>query len=173
MILVMTALTGLFYPLTITGIAQGIFNEAANGSLIEHGGEVVGSRLLAGEEYFQPRPSAADYDPRSSSGSNLGPTNPELLEKIEARADHYRTINGLSSNQPVPVDAVTASASGLDPDISVMNARLQAPRVAEARGLNVGLVMELIDEMAQDGGLLGPARVNVLEINIALEEARP
>lgn len=179
MMMVMTVLTGLAYPLVVTGISQVVFPVQANGSLVERGGDLVGSRLLGqgfqGASSFHPRPSAVSYDPTSSSGSNLGPSNPELLELVRSRAAEYRLTNDLPPGALVPVDAVTASASGLDPHISVANARLQAARVASARGLDLSTVMELIDaaSIRSTGVFEGNASVLVLELNIALEEAMP
>jgi K+-transporting ATPase ATPase C chain len=180
MMVVFTAITGLAYPLVVTGIAQGLFNDKADGSLVENAdGEVVGSSLVgqsfSDPGYFHPRPSAAGdgYDGSASSGSNLGPTNDDLLASVEERADAYREENRLDADAQVPVDAVTASASGLDPNISVANARLQAPRVAEERGLDLDAVMELVDDhtSGRDVGFLGEKRVNVIELNLALGEA--
>jgi K+-transporting ATPase ATPase C chain len=179
MMVVFTVITGLAYPLAVTGIAQGLFNDNADGSQVENtDGEVVGSSLIGqsfGEpEYFHPRPSAAGdgYDGSASSGSNLGPTNDDLLSDVEERADAYRDENVLDADVEVPVDAVTASASGLDPNISVANARLQAPRVAEERGLDLDTVLKLVDDhtSGRDLGFLGEKRVNVLELNLALDE---
>lgn len=180
MLLVFTVLTGLVYPLVVTGIAQRFFRYQAEGSLIEDDtGRLVGSELIgqafAGIEYFQPRPSAAGdgYDASDSSGTNYGPTNPEFLAAVDEGVAAYRELNGLSPGTEVPVDAVTASASGLDPHISVANARLQAPRVAEARGLPVDEVLALISSHS-DGralGFLGEPGVNVLRLNLALDEA--
>ena len=139
-VLVFTVICGFIYPLVVTGVAQVAWHDKANGSLIKKDGVVVGSSLIgqqfADDKYFHPRPSAAGtgYDGLSSSFSNLGPTNPDFLKSIEERVSAYRTENNLPDTQQVPVDAVTASASGLDPDISVANAKFQAPRVAEARG---------------------------------------
>lgn len=178
MLLVLTVLTGVLYPLAMTGIGQTVFGEKADGSLItDADGRVVGSSLIGqafdGGEWFQPRPSAAGdgYDPTSSSSSNLGPTNPALLDSVAERVATYRKVNGLPADARVPVDAVTASGSGLDPQISVANARLQAPRVAEARGLSVDDVDALIDEHTQGRalGFLGEPGVNVLELNLALD----
>ena len=177
--LALTVLTGVVYPLVVTGIAQVAFPGRADGSLLERDDVVVGSRLIgqnfAEDRYFHPRPSAAGdgYDGAASSASNLGPTNPDLLSAVEERVAAYRELNGLGADEEVPVDAVTSSGSGLDPHISVANARLQAPRVAEARGLSVDEVLELVDEH-EDGrplGFLGEPGVNVLELNLALDAA--
>jgi potassium-transporting ATPase KdpC subunit len=182
MMAVFTVIAGLAYPLVVTGIAQGLFNNKADGSLVENAdGQVVGSSLIGQSfsepEYFHPRPSAAGdgYDGSASSGSNLGPTNDDLLASVEERADAYREENRLDADAQVPVDAVTASASGLDPNISVANARLQAPRVAEERGLDLDTVMRLVDDhtSGRDVGFLGEKRVNVLELNLALDEVSP
>ena len=145
-IIVFTVLCGLLYPLVVTGVAQVVFHDKANGSLVKVDGVVVGSRLLgqqfADAKYFHPRPSAAGtgYDGLASSASNLGPTNPDFLSSIDERVAAYRQENSLSDSQLVPVDAVTASGSGLDPDISVANAKLQAARVAR-HGVNVADVI--------------------------------
>jgi K+-transporting ATPase ATPase C chain len=180
MLLVFTVLTGLVYPLVVTGFAQVAFRDKANGSLVKENGKVVGSKWIGQNftkpVYFHPRPSAAGdgYDPTLSSGSNLGPTNPKLLDEVRARVAAYRKENGLVRNAKVPVDAVTASASGLDPDISVANARIQARRVAEARGLPVERVLQLVHDHT-DGrelGFLGEPGVNVLELNLALDKIR-
>lgn len=178
-ILVFSVLCGIVYPLVATGVAQLAFSDAANGSLIERGGHVVGSRLIGqpfdGDEWFHPRPSAAGdgYDGMASSASNLGPTNDELLATVSERVDAYRAANHLGPDVDVPVDAVTASASGLDPHISVANARLQARRVARARGIPVDDVRRLIDEHTSGRVLafLGEPAVNVLELNLALDGA--
>lgn len=177
MLIVFTVLTGLIYPLTVTGFAQAFFHDRANGSLVEEAGRVVGSRLIgqsfSDPAYFHPRPSAAGagYDASASSGSNLGPTNTTLLADIERRAQDYRQENGLPEDAEVPVDAVTASSSGLDPHISVANARLQARRVAQARRLDISRVMGMIDENTEGRGLgfLGEAGVNVLTLNVSLD----
>jgi K+-transporting ATPase ATPase C chain len=176
----LTLLTGIAYPLAVTGVAQVAFPGRADGSLIERGGRVVGSRLIGQAftepRYFHPRPSAAGegYDGIASSASNLGPTNPELIDEVRARSAAYRRENDLRPGQRVPIDAVTTSGSGLDPDISVANARLQAARVARARSLDLNVVQALIEEHA-DGrslGFLGEPGVNVLELNLALDGAR-
>jgi K+-transporting ATPase ATPase C chain len=176
----LTLLTGIAYPLAVTGVAQVAFPGRADGSLIERDGRVVGSRLIGqaftAPRYFHPRPSAAGegYDAMASSASNLGPTNPELFDEVRTRTAAYRRENHLRPGQRVPIDAVTASGSGLDPDISVANARLQAARVARARGLDLNDVQALIEEHT-DGrslGFLGEPGVNVLELNLALDGAR-
>lgn len=175
MLLVFTVLLGLAYPLVVTGIAQLAFRDRADGSLVERDGTVVGSSQIAQEftdaRYFHPRPSAVAYDPRDSGGANLGPTNPELLATIEENARAYRAENGLPENYRVPVDAVTMSASGLDPQISVTNAELQAPRVAAARNLPVARVLALVRDHTTGRGLgfLGEAGANVLDLNLALD----
>lgn len=172
---IFTALTGLAYPLAVTGIAQAAFGPQADGSRVEVDGEVVGSSLVAqpfeGDEWFHPRPSAVDHDARSSGGSNLGPSNPELLERIEAWADEYRDRNDLAAGTPIPIDAVTMSGSGLDPHISPRNARLQAPRVAAARGLGDDQVLALVEDHTERRtlGFLGEPRVNVVSLNVSLE----
>jgi K+-transporting ATPase ATPase C chain len=181
-LVVFTALTGIVYPLAMTGIGQLVFSEEANGSLIRSAdGTVIGSRLIGqmftSEGYFHPRPSAAGdgYDSSNSSGSNLGPTSADLLASVEERIAAYRAENGLSADATVPVDAVTASASGLDPHISPANALLQAPRVAEARDMSVDDVRALIDEHTEGRflGILGEPAVNVLVLNLALDEVSP
>lgn len=182
MVLMLTAITGLIYPLAMTGIAQAVFTSKADGSIVKDAkGHEVGSRLLgqnfSGPRYFHPRPSAAGtdgYDAAASSASNLGPTNPVLLAAVRQRVAAYRTENGLAHNQTVPVDAVTASGSGLDPHISLANARLQAPRVARARHLALNVVRTLIHQHT-DGrslGFLGEPGVNVLGLNLALDRQR-
>jgi potassium-transporting ATPase KdpC subunit len=174
---VISVITGLIYPLLVTGIGQLAFNSKADGSLLERNGTVVGSSLIgqqfASRKYFHPRLSAAGggYDAMASAASNLGPTNPQLKKNVIAAAQLYRRQNGLSLSAPIPIDAVTSSGSGLDPQISVANARLQAARVAAARGLPLSRVLALVGEHTQGRGLgfLGDAGVNVLELNLALD----
>lgn len=176
-VLAFTVITGLVYPLVVTGIGQVAFRSTANGSLVKVDGVVVGSRLLgqpfADARYFHPRPSAAGsgYDGAGSSGSNLGPTNPDFLATVADRVAAYRAENGLAADRPIPVDAVTASASGLDPQISLANARLQAPRVAAARKLPVDTVLAAVEAhlVGRPLGILGDPGVNVLELNLALD----
>jgi potassium-transporting ATPase KdpC subunit len=182
MALVATALLALLlcgaYPLVVWGLAQGLFPYEANGSLMTLDGRVIGSELLAQQfssaKYFQPRPSAAGevgYDAASSSGSNLGPTSRKLIESVKERVAAYRTENKLSPDTPIPLDAVTASASGLDPHISVANALLQVPRVAETRGMTEKAVKEEMGSYTEGRalGVLGEPRVNVLKLNLALD----
>ena len=176
--LVFTVLVGLLYPLAMTGAAQVLFGHEANGSMVKDAnGDVVGSSLIGqsftAAQYFHPRPSAAGegYDPTKSGASNLGPTNPQLLDDVSQRAAAYRAENGLAPGTTVPVDAVTSSGSGLDPHISVANAQLQASRIAKARNLGVEDVRRLIAAHT-DGrslGFLGEPGVNVLELNLALD----
>jgi K+-transporting ATPase ATPase C chain len=178
MTIAMTVLTGLAYPLVVTGVAQGLFNSRANGSLVKVNGMVVGSSLLGQNftqaKYFQPRPSStatSAYNGLASGASNLGPSNPDLLETVRQRVSAYRRVNGMASDARVPVDAVTASASGLDPNISIANARLQAPRVARVRSLSPATVLAAIGRHTQNRqwGFLGERAVNVLELNLDLD----
>lgn len=179
MTVVLTVLFGIAYPLAMTGISQVLFPSQANGSLVRDAqGNVIGSAILAQKftqpQYFHPRPSAAGsdgYDATSSGGSNLGPTNQKLIDLVKDRTDAYRTENGLPSDAPVPVDAVTSSASGLDPDITPANALLQVGRVARARGVPEDHVRSLVSQYTEGRtlGILGEPRVNVLELNLALD----
>ena len=166
------------YPLLVFGIGQALFPDRANGSLIvDAGGMVRGSRLIgqafAADRYFHPRPSFAGngYDAANSGGSNLGPTSQKLREAVAQNVAGYRAQNGLATNAPVPADAVTASASGLDPHISPQNADLQAARVAKARGLSLEQVYALIRQNTERAalGILGDPGVNVLRLNLALD----
>ena len=177
MLVAFTLVTGLAYPLVVTGIGQSVFHSKANGSLVERDGLVVGSSLIGQQfsdpKYFWPRPSAAGagYDPSASSGSNLGPTNEDLLATVADRVAQYRAANGLDDAVLVPVDAVTASASGLDPQISLANATLQAPRVAKSRNMAVDQVLALVRDNTDHRplGFLGDQGVNVLKLNLALD----
>ena len=179
MLAVMTVALGLGYPLLMTGFAQVAFPGRADGSLVEVDGEPVGSRLIGQQftqpEYFHGRPSAIGYDASTSSGSNLGPTNPDHLAAVAEAVAAYRADNGLPDAVAVPVDAVTASASGLDPHISRANALLQVARVADARGLPADDVAALVDEHTDQRqlGFLGDDGVNVLELNVALDQLVP
>lgn len=166
------------YPIVVWGVAQGIFPQQANGSLIVRDGSVVGSSLIGQEfksdRYFQPRPSAAGkegYDATGSGGSNLGPLSQKLIDQVKERVDAYRTENSLPPDMAVPADAVTASGSGLDPHISTRNAKLQAARVARARGMSEDLVKKYVRQYTEGPqlGFLGEPRVNVLELNLALD----
>jgi K+-transporting ATPase ATPase C chain len=170
-----TLLTGVVYPLAVWGIGQTIFPHQANGSLIEANGRVVGSELIAqsfsGPEWFWPRPSAVGYDASASGGSNLAPTNPALLEAVNERGAALRSADPSVADKAVPVDLVTASGSGLDPEITPAAASFQATRVALARGLDVQDVKRLVLDHSQGRafGFLGEPRVNVLKLNIALQ----
>jgi K+-transporting ATPase ATPase C chain len=174
-VVVMTIALGVVYPLTVTALAQIAVGDRANGQLLRVDGEVVGSSLIAQEftepRYFHPRPSAAGYDAAASTGSNVGPTNPELLDTVAERVAAYREVNGLPDAVTVPVDAVTASGSGLDPHISPANAGLQAERVAQARSLDLDVVTGLIGDHTDRRplGILGDDAVNVVELNVALD----
>jgi K+-transporting ATPase ATPase C chain len=188
MIVAMTVLTGLAYPLAITGVAQLVFPSQANGSLVERDGHVIGSSLIgqnfAAESYFHGRPSAttdtdpadssksvpAPYNAANSSGSNAGPTAQSLLDRVKADAAKLAAEN---PSAPVPVDLVTTSASGLDPDISPEGALFQVPRVAKARNMPEEAVRNLVTQNTSGrlAGLLGEPRVNVLALNLALDAA--
>ena len=169
------------YPLIVFGAAQLFFPHQADGSLlVDKSGAVRGSALLAqnftGAQYFHPRPSAAGangFDPTSSGGSNLGPTSSNLVANITQNLAAYRSDNNLATNAIVPADAVTASASGLDPDISIANADLQIPRVAKARGISEGQLRKLVEQNAsgRDLGVFGEPRVNVMMLNFALDQS--
>jgi K+-transporting ATPase ATPase C chain len=183
MLAIVTVVLGFGYPLAVTGISQLFFRHQANGSLVYVDGKLKGSALLGQNftdakgaplpQYFQPRPSDAGtgYDGADSAASNLGPTNPVLIKLVTERAVAYRKFNDLPPNASVPVDAVTASASGLDPDVSVANALDQAPRVARARHLSAARVIALVHQYTTQAewGFLSEPAVNVLELNLALD----
>lgn len=182
--LILTVVLGIAYPLLITGVGQLAFPGQANGSLVRAadgriaGSSLIGQRFEAADgsplpQYFQPRPSVAGsdgYDPMASAGSNLGPESAELIARIEERRAQVAEFNGVSTSE-VPVDAVTASGSGLDPHISVEYARLQVPRVAKARGLSVEEVVAVVERATtgRDLAILGEPRINVVELNLALD----
>jgi len=179
-LLIFTILTGLIYPLVVTGIAQLVFPRRANGSLIVRNGQTVGSTLIGQQfddpKYFWGRFSATGpypYNAAASSGSNLGPTHPALLDEVKARIAALKAADP-SNTQPIPVDLVTSSGSGLDPNISIAAALYQLPRVAKVRGLSESAVRALVDRVTQRRqlGFLGEPRVNVLELNLALDEIK-
>jgi potassium-transporting ATPase KdpC subunit len=176
-IVVFTVITGVIYPLIVTGVAQLIFPSQANGSLIVNNGKTVGSSLIgqsfSSPKYFWARPSATSpmpYNAANSSGSNLGPLNPALIENVKARIEQLKKADDMSK-PIVPVDLVTASASGLDPDISPAAAEYQVARVAKARNLDETKIRELVVKLTKSRqlGILGEPRVNVLELNLALD----
>lgn len=181
LMLVLTVLTGLVYPGLVTGFCQVLFRWQANGSMLSAAGKEVGSALIgqnfARPGYFHPRPSAAGndgYDATASTGSDYGPTNQKLIERVKGSVEQFRKENP-DYTGPIPADLVTASASGLDPEISPASAEAQAPRVAKARGVGLEQVEALINQNAKSAelGFLGAARVNVLELNLKLDEAFP
>jgi len=178
MTIVITILLGVLYPLLITVLAQTLFKDKANGQIIVRNGQAVGSRIIAqpftGAKYFHPRPSNAGngYDAANSGGTNLGPTNQKLIDRIQADA---KSLHEENPSQPVPIDLITTSASGLDPDITPAAAEFQIPRVARERGMQESALRDLVQKYTaqRDLGLLGEARVNVLELNLALDEMAP
>ena len=171
-----TILLGVIYPLVITGLAQLIFHDKANGQIITRNGEAIGSRIIAqpftSAKYFHPRPSAAGngYDAANSGGTNLASTNQKLIDRVRADA---ATLHSENPSQPIPVDLLTTSASGLDPEISPAAAEFQIPRIARERGLSESVLHDLVQKHTdqRDLGLLGEPRVNVLELNLALDGA--
>jgi K+-transporting ATPase ATPase C chain len=189
LLILLSALTGLVYPLAITGIAQLAMSGQANGSLVEQDGVVIGSMLIGqnfkSDRYFHPRPSAtsdtdpndstktidAPYDAANSSGSNLGPTSQKLVDRVKAGVEAWRRMAG---DGPVPADSVTTSASGLDPDVSPQMALAQVRSVAKARGLDEGQVRQLVETSVEGRflGLIGEPRVNILRLNLALDRLK-
>jgi K+-transporting ATPase ATPase C chain len=181
MTIVLTLLTGLFYPGVVTAISQAVFPKQANGSLIVKDGRVIGSELIGQNftrpEYFQPRPSAAGsdgYDASSSGGSNLGPTNQKLVDRVTKSVEQFRKDNP-DFKGAVPADLLTTSASGLDPHLSPAAAGAQAQRVSNARGVESVAIEQLIAQFTEgrDWGFLGEPRVNVLRLNLALDDRYP
>ena len=178
MTIVTTVLLGIIYPLVVTGLAQVMFHDKANGQLISRHGEIVGSRIIGqafvGPGYLHSRPSAAGngYDAANSNGSQLGPTNQKLIDRVNGDVARLQAEN---PGQPVPIDLVTTSASGLDPDITPAAAEFQVPRLARERGLGEDQVRQIIQRhtYGRQLGFLGEPRVNVLEVNLALDDLSP
>jgi potassium-transporting ATPase KdpC subunit len=178
MTIVTTLLLGVAYPLVVTGLAQVLFPDKANGQLIERGGKIIGSRIIgqafSSPGYFRSRPSAAGtgYDAANSAGTNFGPTNKKLVDAVKAAVDAAKKEN---PSAPVPVDLVTSSASGLDPHLSPAAARFQVPRIARERGVPEGAIERLVQAHTEGRqlGFLGEPVVNVLELNLALDEQHP
>lgn len=176
--IVTTVILGIIYPLVVTGLAQMLFHDKANGQLISRNGEVIGSRIIgqtfAGPGYLHSRPSAAGngYDAANSGGTNYGPTNQKLIDRVKADTERLQAEN---PGAPVPVELVTTSASGLDPELSPAGAEFQIPRIVRERGLTEAQVRSIIAQHSEGRqlGFLGEARVNVLEVNLALDQAKP
>ena len=175
--IILGILLGGLYPLISFGISKVITPNKSQGSLIYQGDQVIGSRLIGqnfqSAGYFHSRPSACDYNGIKSAGSNLGPTSKKLSENLEKNVQAYRKINGVETQIPIPADAVTSSGSGLDPHISIQNAKLQASRVGAAQGLPLQTVIHLIDQSTEKKtwGIFGRERVNVLMLNLAIQQA--
>ncbi|MFJ9005391.1 potassium-transporting ATPase subunit KdpC [Streptomyces canus] len=182
MLLVLTVVTGILYPLLVTGVGQALFHDKANGSMVKVGGKEVGSKLIGQSwniqgtdkpdpKWFQPRPSNSGYDPLATGSSQLSAGNPKLVAAVRAAKKQVAAFNGVPESQ-VPADAVTGSASAIDPDISPAYADIQVRRVAEANGLTVAQVQKLVDEHSTGRalGFMGEPRVNVLELNLALKQ---
>lgn len=178
MTIVTTVLLGIIYPLVVTGLAQVMFHDKANGQLISRHGEIVGSRIIgqafAGPGYLHSRPSAAGngYDAANSGGTNLAPTNQKLIDRVNS---DVARLQGENPGHPIPIDLVTTSASGLDPDITPAAAEFQVPRLARERGLGEDQVRQIIQRhtYGRQLGFLGEPRVNVLEVNLALDDVSP
>ena len=181
MLVLLTVITGLLYPLAVTGLAQVLFPQQANGSLIVKDGKPIGSALI-GQPFDDPKyvwgrlsaTSPFPYNAAASSGSNLGPTNPALITEVQGRIDALKAADP-SNTQPIPVDLVTSSGSGLDPNLSPAAAMYQVPRVARVRGLSEDQIRQLVNQFTEDRqfGLLGEPRVNVLKLNLALDTLKP
>ncbi len=175
LLIIMTVLTGIFYPLLITGIAQLAFPKQANGSLIVKDGKIIGSELIGqsftNDIYFQGRPSASDYDSTNSGGFNLGPCSSNLILAVSNRIAEIRKINKLDDTAKIPPDMALASASGLDPDISIENAEIQAKRIAGKRNISIEKIKKIIEDNKENGkyGFWGIEKVNVLKLNMALD----
>jgi len=178
--LVFAILTGIAYPLLVTGLAKVIFPRQADGTLIQANGKIIGSELIGQQftrpEYFQGRPSAAGngYDGLASGGPNLGPTNQHLIDRVQGDVKKFREANPTATG-PLPADLLTASGSGLDPDISPASAEVQVARVAAARGMSADAVRDLVASHTEGRqfGILGESRVNVLKLNLALDSTHP
>lgn len=174
LLLILSIIFCFIYPMSIFLFSEIFFHHQANGSLIEKNNKIIGSKLLGQKftsaYYFHGRPSFADYDGLHSSASNMGPTSKELLNSIESNTNKYRSINNLKSDVLIPIDAITYSASGLDPHITYQNALLQSARIAKSRNISVDKVLYFIEHHTESKTLLSRDRINVLELNMALDE---